>query len=417
MIMKRIVFFIILSAAYANAQSLNDVFKESKKAADAKDYPRFLQLTQKLDSMRPMHPSISYNLATAYTLNDKNAKAFEVLKRIAYADNRVDISDDPNFAGFVKTPDYTTLQQLRKSLDVTISGSQKVSVLNEKLLHPEGLAYTNGQGWLAASVRKRKIVVFDQKSGNCTDWLAEKDMLAVFSIKSSKDSKYLWAATAAIPEMEGYDTSLEGKAEVLKIDIATKKIIKRFAVDGSHVFGDLLVSSSGTVYVSDSNIPLIYKIEGESMTEWLDLSREAFNLQGLAIDEKESVLFVADYLKGITAITIKDKKHSWFSFPEGTTPKGIDGLTYYNNTLIAIHNGVTPIRIVQYKLNSAKNAFAGFTVIDNNRSEFNEPVLGTVHEHAFYFFANSPWKAYGRDGTLDESAVSNPELFSYSLKN
>lgn len=415
--MKRIVFFILLSAVYANGQSLNDVFKESKKAADAKDYAKFLQLTQKLDSMRPMHPTISYNLATAYALNDNNTKAFEVLKRIAFTDSRVDISDDPNFVAFVKTTDYTALQRLRKSLDVTVSSSQKVSVLNEKLLHPEGLTYTNGQGWLAASVRKRKILAFDQKSGNCTDWLAEKDMLAVFSIKSSKDGKFLWAATAAIPEMEGYDSSFEGKAEILKIDIAAKKIIKRFTIDGNHVFGDLLVSSSGIVYVSDSNLPLIYKIEGESMTEWLDLSREAFNLQGLAIDEKESVLFVADYLKGITAVTIKDKKHSWFSFPDGTTPKGIDGLTYYNNTLIAIHNGVTPIRTVQYKLNTAKNAFAGFTVIDNNRTEFNEPVLGTVYKDTFYFFANSPWKAYDRNGVLDESVVNSPELFSYSLKN
>lgn len=243
----------LLWVSFANAQTLNDIFKESKKAADAKDYPKFLQLTQKLDSMRPMHPSISYNLATAYALNNNNAKAFEVLKRIAFADSRVDISDDPNFAAFVKSTDYNVLQLLRKVQDVTISGSKKVNTLNEKLLHPEGLAYVEGQGWLATSVRKRKIVSFDSKSGNCTDWLTDKDMLAVFSIKSSKDGKYLWAATAAIPEMEGFDTSLEGKAEVLKIDIASKKIIKRFTVDGSHLFGDLLVTASETVYVSEQS--------------------------------------------------------------------------------------------------------------------------------------------------------------------
>lgn len=414
--MKRILLLLLFCAAYANAQTLNDLFKESKKAADTKDYPKFLQLTQKLDSMRPMHPAISYNLASAYALNNNNTKAFEVLKRIAASDSRVDVTDDPNFVGFVKTTDYAKLQQLRKSLEVTVSGSQKVVTLNEKLLHPEGLIYVNGQGWLATSVRKRKIISFDAKSGACTDWLAEKDMLAVFSIKVSKDGKYLWAATAAIPEMEGYDSALEGKAEVLKIDIASKKIIKRFTMEGSHVFGDLLVTGSGMVYVSDSNIPIIYKIENDSMTEWLDLSREAFNLQGLATDEKEAILFVADYLKGIVAINLKDKKHSWFSFPDGTTQKGIDGLTYHNNTLITIQNGVNPIRIVQYKLNSAKNAFTDFTVIDNNRAEFNEPVLGAIYKDAFYFFANSPWKAYDRDGTLDESKVTNPELFSFPLK-
>lgn len=152
------------------------------------------------------------------------------------------------------------------------------------------------------------------------------------------------------------------------------------------------------------------------MTEWLDLSREAFNLQGIAIDEAASVLFVADYLKGIVAINLKDRKHNWFAFPDEATQKGIDGLTYYNNTLIAIHNGVAPIRVVQYKLNPAKNTLAGFIFIDNNRPEFNEPVLGTIYKDVFYFFANSPWKAYDRNGVLDQSAVTNPELFSYSLK-
>jgi DNA-binding beta-propeller fold protein YncE len=314
--MKRLLLLFLFCTAAVNAQTLNEIFKQSKQASDAKDYPKFLELTQKLDSMRPMHPAISYNLATAYALNNKNDKAYEVLKRIALSDSRVDISDDPNFSGFVKTADYSKLQQLRQSLEVTVSGSQKVVTLNEKLLHPEGLVYINGPGWLAASIRKRKIVAFDAKSGTCTDWMAEKDMLAVFSIKSSKDGKYLWAATAAIPEMEGYNTSLEGKAEILKIDIASKKIIKRLTVEGNHVFGDLLVTASGAVYVSDSNVPLIYKIENDVMDEWLDLSREAFNLQGLATDENESMLFVADYLKGVTAISLKDKKYSGLPFPK-----------------------------------------------------------------------------------------------------
>ena len=413
--MKKLLLLIFLSVTSANAQSLNDIFRESKQAFANKDYVTFLRLTQKLDSMRPMHPSFSYNLASAYALNNEQEKTFNTLKRIALMDNRVSITNDETFAGFIKTDYYNKFQQLRTSQDIIVSNSEKQIALSEKLLHPEGLVYLPGTGWLATSVRKRKIVSFDIASGNCTDWLAEKDMLAVFSVRISKDGKYLWAATAAIPEMENYDASLEGKAEVLKIDIAAKKVIKRFSVEGNHVFGDL-VTGSGVVYISDSTLPVIYKIENDTIAEWLDLSREAYNLQGITIDEKETVLFVADYLKGITAISIKDKKHSWFTFPEGTTPKGIDGLTYCNNSLFAIHNGVTPIRIVQYKLNDAKKGITNYTITDRNRAEFNEPVLGTIHKDGFYFFANSPWKAYDKYGVPDESKVGNPELFVYKFK-
>ncbi len=414
--MKNILLVIFLSVNFAHAQSLNDLFQESKQASEKKDYKKFLGLTQKLDSMRPMHPSISYNLASAYALNNDHKNAFTILRRIALMDNRVNISGDASFEDFIKTDYYNKFHQLRATQDSVVSGSEKVVTLDEKMLHPEGLAYIPGEGWLAASIRKRKIVLFDIASGKCSDWLAEKDMLSVFSIKVGKDGKYVWAATAAIPEMEHYDASAGAKAEVLKIDIASKKIVKRFALEGNHVFGDLAVTSSGAVYVSDSVQPILYKIENDIFAEWLDLSAEAFNLQGIATDDNESVLFIADYLKGVASVSIKDKKHSWLAFPEDTTQKGIDGLIYHNNTLLAIHNGVTPIRIMQYTLNGIKNAISDYKVIDSNRNEFNEPVLGTIYKDAFYFFANSPWKAYGRDGVPDESKVSNPELFVYQVK-
>ena len=414
--MKRIVFLLVLASLHINAQSLNDLFTQSIRASEEKDYPKFLLLTQQLDNMRPMHPTISYNLASAYAYNKNDKMTLNILKRIALMDTKVEISDDETFIAFTKTAYYDDLKEFKKVLDVPLLNSEKVTVLNDKLLHPEGLVYLQGQGWLATSLRKRKIVSFDIKSGNCNDWLSEKDMLAVFSIKADKEGKYIWAATAAIPEMEGYNESMEGKSEVLKVDIMTKEIVKRFSVEGNHLFGDLLVTNSGEVYVSDSNTPAIYKIERDGISKWLDFQTEAYNFQGITVDEKNHLLFVADYLKGIAAISLKDKKHVWFTFPEGTIQKGIDGLTYYNNTLLAIHNGIAPIRIIQYKLNEFQNAFVGYTIIDNNREEFNEPVLGTIYNDEFYFFGNSPWKAYNKQGKLNENLIHSPVIYKYDLK-
>lgn len=413
--MKKILLLLLLQLCNLNAQSLNDLYKQSMGAYESRDYKTFLELNTKMDSIRPMHPSVSYNLALAYSLNGDQENAFRILRRIALADNGTTIDTDADFAPFLKTEYYNDFQRLRSELSAPITNSKKVITLNEKTLHPEGMVYINGHGWLAASIRKRKITAFDIKTGSCTDWLAVKDMLAVFSLKGSGDGKYVWAATAAIPEMEGYDASLEGKAEVLKIDVASKTIVKRFTIPGSHVFGDLIVTDSG-VYVSDSATPILYKIEGDIMSEWLNLEKKAYNLQGIITDGKGR-LFVADYLKGILAVSLKDRSHHWLAMPEGTTQKGIDGLTYHNKSLIAIHNGVTPIRIIKYRLNEKHDGFAGFEVIDHNRKEFNEPVLGTIHKDIFYFFGNSPWKAYDKGFNLNEDMLSNPQLYACPLKN
>ena len=101
-------------------------------------------------------------------------------------------------------------------------------------------------------------------------------------------------------------------------------------------------------------------------------------------------------------------------FPEGTTAKGIDGLLWYKKSLVAIHNGVKPIRILQYFLNEG-NQILNAKVLDNNRPEFNEPALGTVVGNKLYFFANAPWKAYDKDGVLDESIIDFPTLYSHQL--
>ena len=305
---------------------------------------------------------------------------------------------------------------MKKTQEQTISSSNKLVSLNEKELHPEGLEFLSKSNlWLSSSIRKRKIVSFDSKTGTCTDWFSDDQLYAVFSIKKDINEQFLWVVTAAIPEMERFSAVLEGKAAVLKIDIKTKKVVQRFEMEGNHVFGDLYVTKTNEVYVSDSNKPIIYKIQNDVMTEWISLENEAYNLQGITMNTDESKLFVADYLKGISVISLKDKSHQWLSFPNGTIGKGIDGLCFYKSSLITVQNGVKPIRLVQFNLNEEQNTITGFRIIDHNRSEFNEPALATIVKNKLYFFANSPWQAYDKDGNLDGSKIENPMLFATQL--
>ena len=269
--------------------------------------------------------------------------------------------------------------------------------------------------WLASSIRKRKIVAFEIKSGKCTDWLKDDKTLAVFGMKADAKEQFLWVSTAAMPEMENFKQTLVGKSEVLKIDIKTKKVVNAYTFNGTHVFGDLIVDKNGIVYVSDSQKPIVYKIENEVMEQFLSFENEGFNLQGLAFNDKQDKLFLADYLKGIVVIDITSKTKTWLDFPEGTTAKGIDGLVFYKNSLIAIQNGAKPIRVTQFQLNEEQNKISSFKILDNNRPEFDEPALSVVFGSKIYFFANSPWKAYDKNGVLDLTKVSNPILFSCKL--
>ena len=398
------------------SQSLKELYNKSVLAYQNKNYPDFLTYTKELDSLRPSHPTYTYNLACAYALNGKVDDAVLTVKKCLLMNNAVSFETEADLVNIKKSEKYQSLIDLKANLGNSVANSVKETVLSEKDLHPEGLVYLEkSKQWLVASVRNSKIISFDKTTGKCTDWLADSGLYSVMALKTDKKEKILWVTSSVMPEMKNYTKALEGKSEILKIDIKTKKILKRFPLEGNHVLGDLVVDKVGHVYVSDSGEAIIFKIANNKLDIWLDLKKEAYNLQGLTLNESESQLYIADYLKGIMKIDMhKPEQHNWLKFPERNTVKGIDGLLWYKKSLVAIHNGVKPIRIMRYFLDG-KDEISGSEILDNNRAEFNEPALGTITGNKLYFFANAPWNAYDKNGVLNESIIDFPTLYSNQL--
>lgn len=408
-------YIVFLSLTFGFSQT-KTVYNQSLEAYKNKDYALFLKLTKQLDSIRPSHPTFTYNLAAAYVLNKRNAEALAILDQLVLMNNTLAFEEDSDFENIKSLEEFHRLKDLKTTQNTLIESSKYKLSLSKKDLHPEGLLYLDKHKlWLASSIRNAKIISFDD-SGNCTDWFNDTPY-SVFALKADANQNYLWIACSAMPEMKGFTKEMEGKNEILKIDIKTKKVIKRYTVEGNHVFGDLAISKNGTVYISDSVEPHIYKIENETVLLWKDLKGEAFNLQGITFNKEESKLFIADYFTGIMVISMKNNfQFSRLIAPEGTSKKGIDGLAYYNNALFAIQNGTVPIRILKFQLNTSNTQITNFYVLDNNRSVFNEPALATISKGKMYFFANSPWKFYDKNFQLDETKIEYPKLFELELK-
>lgn len=408
-------YFLLFSVGLL-AQSQKEIYQASTKAHSEKDYLTFLKLTNKLDSLRPSHPTYTYNLACAYALNNKIDNSIIQLKKCLLTNVNIPFENETDLNAIRNTDGYNQLIVLKAKLNDRVVGSESFSELSEKDLHPESLLYLKKSNtWLANSIRSKKIVSFDAKSGKCTDWFKEENLFSVFAMKADKEEKFLWITTTAIPEMKGYNSSLEGKSEILKIDIKTKKVIKRFSIQGNHVFGDLIINDKDEVFLSDSGEALIYKIKNDELSIWLDLEKEAFNLQGITFGKDQSEIFIADYLKGILRIDVENTtKRNWLKLSEGFSQKGIDGLLYYNNSLITIQNGVKPHRITQLFL-SDDDKIIHFNVIDHNRNEMIEPTNGLIKDNTFYFIGNSPWSFYDKSFNLNIDSINNPTIYKYNL--
>src|SRR5205807_1721720 len=120
-------------------------------------------------------------------------------------------------------------------------------------------------------------------------------------------------------------------------------------------------------------------------------SDEFVSPQGLDFTPDGTRLFMADYAKGVFIIDLFTRKYSLVLPPPNTTMLGIDGLYFYENSLIATQNGVTPNRVVRFPLNASFTHADGCEVIEANNPLFEGPTLGVLAEHALYFVANSQW--------------------------
>ncbi|MFH2036157.1 MAG: hypothetical protein ABIJ45_07125, partial [Candidatus Zixiibacteriota bacterium] len=220
----------------------------------------------------------------------------------------------------------------------------------------------------------------------------------------------LWVCSSTSESMEGYDPDETPKAAVHKYKLSGEFIKKYASPEGEeHEFNDLVVDSKGTVYITDSRTGELFIIDHNK--DSLELFSERGNFvstNGIALSADEKSLLVADYADGIYKVNLADKSVTPLSISSGVSLYGIDGLYFYNNSLLAIQNVIRPNRLVRCYLNNNLDSVTNLEIVEMNNDIFSDPTTGTFVDDNFYYIANSQL------GAFDNQTHSFP---TDSLKN
>jgi sugar lactone lactonase YvrE len=393
------IIIILLGNHLAQGQTnpLKYYYSQAYEAQQAGENIRFYEMIVKASEIHPYHPGIQYQRAIAAALNEKNEDAISCLRKALLMNASFELDID-ELKTLRDSDDFKSLEKLQAELSSIIIKSDTAFVLPYKQLHAETIAAGEQKGvFYISGIHQRKVLRMDEK-GNTTEFTsAEQDGLtAVLGLKVNARKNELWVCSSPMPEMQHYDTA--SKSAVFKYNIKTKKLVKKYQPTDTKTeynFGDLILNKKGEAFVSDSRNNIIFKInEAKEILEPFFSNETFWNIQGITFSADEQYLFISDYIKGLYRLTLATKELLPITTHALVSLKSIDGLHWYNNSLIAVQNGITPMRVTRYILNEKLDSITSVEILDRAHPAFNEPTNGCIVNDTFIYVANSQWSGY-----------------------
>lgn len=402
--MKWIVVILMGAAASALAQDVQTYYAAGQQAFKDKDYGKAYEKYQEAYKLYPYSSRLNYQLGLAAAMSGHLAEALVSLKKAVLAKADFELQNKEELASLKNDKGFAALLLLQKNLQTPIVQSDTAFVLKDRTLHIECIAFdASTQKFYLGSIHQSKIVEVDRQV-KVRDFITSGDhgIPAVFGVKIDARRHQLWASASPVAEMEHYDST--ASSGVYQYDLVSGKLLQYYEPDyKTHHFilGDLTLNLKGEVFVSDTQNNVIFKVnESSHRLEAFFESSEFVNIQGITFSDNDQYLFIADYVKGIFRLDMQTKKLIRLEVTFEQSLAGVDGLTFYKNSLIAVQNGVSPSRATRYYLNSTSDRLEKFSILDRHHPAFGEPTSGTLTGNQFYYVANSQWEAYADDHSI-----------------
>ncbi len=284
--------------------------------------------------------------------------------------------------------------------------------IEDSTLIPEGIAhYQETNTFFISSIHRKKIIAVDGETGSVHDFIRSEQngFQGGVGLKVSQKNHLLYALCYSKIDSQ-YLTGM------YIYDLKTRALILRIKEEGPEkkLFNDLVLDRKGNVYISDTERSCIWLLQNGSRKLELFYQEEDLFPNGIAIDKDRNRLFIASWEKGI--LKLDKSSDEAVSIHAGEVPSmAIDGLYYFKNTLLAIHNG-TVDRIVQYALDK-DGMSEGWKIIDEENPYFDLPTTGVVVDDHFYCIANSQITKLNQasNSLLKKSTLDPTYILRYEL--
>jgi sugar lactone lactonase YvrE len=380
--------------------------EKGMEAYQNSDFAGFRDNLIKARELRPGSPSVAYNLACAYSLAGDGTEAVKLLDKLVEMGIDFGIENDQDLKSLQEIEEFKAVLEKSKALKVPVLNSESAFVILEKDLTPEGIAYDEiMKKFYLGSMRKRKIISIDM-DGKISEFISSgcDGMWAPTGLRVDPIRRLLWVCNVVSPLMQDYSPDMKNETALFKCDLEKGMLLgKYYPPDDRHdyFFNDIALKSNGDLYITCHHSGIVFKLDYEKDSFDIFLEPKSYvGGNGATISKDETKLFVVDYADGVNVVDLETGKYKTLKTPDNITLFGIDGMYFYDNSLLAVQNAIFPNRVVRYMLNDDFDAVTKAKIIEYANPVLSAPTTGAIASGYFYYIANSGFSNFDRDGNI-----------------
>jgi hypothetical protein len=389
----------------APTTSFIQLIRDGRSAFDRGDLDRARECLTQASERSPANPVVLHALARVEARAGNGELALRLLRQVSGLSGGFDPASDDAFSGLKGLAEFAGIVARFAQAKIPIRTSRTAFTLKEKDFIPEGIAYHPVErAFFLGSIHKAKVVRVD-RHGHAVDFVpARKDgLFSVLGMKADRRSNLLYVCSNAGDEYRASAPDAVGSAALFAFDLDTGALRRKLVVSEPsvrHLFNDLAIAERGDVYLTDSEADTVWYVGRDSeRPEVFHRSSDLTYPNGIALSPDGRALYVA-HAEGVTRIEITTRVARRVTHPPDLTLAGIDGLSIFGSSLVAVQNEIRMDRVVQLFLNAAGDAVVRSEVLESNNPRFSAPTTGAVAGDEFYYIANSLLDRMGEGGEL-----------------
>jgi sugar lactone lactonase YvrE len=389
---------------------------------EAKDNERYTWTLEQLSTLLPNSGKLRLQLAMGYAEAGDKTRVYDTLLKMINQGYAFDISDEPRFENAHGTKVWDYIVE-RFGVNAQAYGEGKVA-----FELPKGDTLFEALAWdpkrkqfLVGSVREGAIHLSDG-NGKLSDFIkpdATNGLWGVYALAVDPGHDKLYALSNGVPHFQGFNADMVGKAALVEFSLSSGKFLHRYPApeNAKHILSSITVDTKGDVYVADGVNNIIFRLDGGALKTMMG-NPSLTGIRGMAVTPDGKTLYFADDILGIFGVDLS--KSAAFSLTYNPTKLvlgGIDGLYWYDGTLVAVQANMEPQRVMRLKLSADGRSVESATPIDAAQPAFELPTTGTVVGNDLYFIANSQKAQYGDLGTAtDPDKLKAVRVFRSNLR-